>query len=169
MNILTLNKPFILEKGYNTSGLYAFLTSMFYQNSEYINKILNTDNDDVSIIYFQEFLKIEIISRLHSGKSLTVNQVGRFRNLLYKYGWRKNMFSNIDALLLDPNPADIYDFLFAQKMKNILLFERVERYENRVDILPYNIIEISSCDICHTNNVINLSESVRNWVNKFID
>ena len=128
-----MSQPIILEKGLNTSGLYAFLTSMFYMRSDSVNKLLNKDGEDIGVSYVQEFLKENIINRLQLNRSLPIKHVDRFRNLLFNFGWRRDCRTDLDILLSDADPTDIYRFLFIIGMQNRLVFERVEPKENKVD------------------------------------
>lgn len=162
-----MNNPIILEKGYNTSGLHAFLTSMFYARSDSVNKILNMDGDNIGMSYMQEFLKEEIIGRLQIHRSLPINNINRFRNLLFNFGWRKDERHDLGKMLEDYDPSDIYRFLFIQGMENKLMFERVEPKENRVDNVAFDAIEIGPHNLVFTDDdepIINLSSSVKRWI-----
>jgi hypothetical protein len=164
-----MNNPIILERGYNTSGLYAFLTSMFYSRSDSVNKILNMDGEDIGVSYVQEFLKESIIGRFQMNRSVPVCHVNRFRNLLFNFGWRRDHRHNLDQLLADTDPSDVYRFLFIKGMQNRLVFERVEPKENRVDEVSFDGIEIGSDDLVFSDSnkpVINLSSSIRRWIQR---
>jgi hypothetical protein len=166
-----MNNPIILEKGHNTSGIYAFLTSMFYMRSDSVNKLLNMDDEDIGISYVQEFLKEEIIGRLQLNRSMPINTVDRFRNLLFNFGWRRDRRHNLDGMLEESDPADIYRFLFIEGMRNRLSFERVEQKENKVDSVAYDAIEIGPQDLVFSDGdrpVINLSSSIKRWIQKNI-
>jgi len=169
ISVLHMNNPIILERGYNTSGLYAFLTSMFYMRSESVNKLLNIDSDDIGVSYLQEFLKDDIIGRFQLSRSIPVSSIDRFRNLLFNFGWRKNRRLDLDKLLEESDPADIYRFILIDIMNNKLSFERVERKENKINNVSYDAIEIGPQDIVFSdsdNPVINLSSSVKRWIQK---
>ena len=166
-----MNKPIILESGHNTSGLYAFLTSMFYMRSDSVNKLLNMDDEDIGISYMQEFLKEEIIGRLQLDRSIPIHTVDRFRNLLFNYGWRRDQRHSLDRMLDESDPSEIYRFLFIEGMKNKLSFERVEQKENKVDAVSYDAIEIGPKDLVFSDGdkpVINLSSCVKRWMQKNI-
>jgi hypothetical protein len=166
-----MNNPIILEQGYNTSGLYAFLTSMFYSRSDSVNKILNMDGEDIGVSYVQEFLKEDIIGRFQMNRSIAIRNVNRFRNLLFNFGWRRDCRHDLDKLLSDTDPFDVYRFLFIKGMQNRLNFERVAPKENRVDEVSFDAIEIGSEDLVFSdseNPVINLSSSIRRWIQRNI-
>jgi hypothetical protein len=167
-----MNNPIILEKGYNTSGLYAFVTSLFYNRSDSINKILNTDTNDSSVGYIQEFIKADLISRLQSDKSIPVYYINRFRNLLLNYGWRKDKKHKLDYVLQEADPTHLYKFLFGDIMDTKMIFERVDSRSNTINDISFDTIEITDQDLFYaqTNNaekrVVDLSQTIRSWMMK---
>ena len=166
-----MNKPIILENGYNTSGLYAFITSMFLARSDSVIKLLNIDGEDIRISYVQEFLKENIIGRFQMNRSMPISSINRFRNLLFNFGWRRDVRNDINLLLSDTDPTDIYNFLFAKRMQNKLYFERVESKENKVDTISFDAIEIGLGDLVFSDGklpIINLSSSIKNWIQKYV-
>ena len=131
--------PILLEAGHNTSGIYSIITSLFYCRSESINHILNSDITNIGTAYIQEYIKNEIIGRLQFSKSMPVYYVNRFRYLLLNYGWKKEYRNNLDKILEDTNPIEIYGFLFSMFDSDIV-FERIDQKNNDIDIFKINSI-----------------------------
>ena len=145
----------ILEKGYNTSGLYSFVTSLFYNRSDSINRLLNSDPKDVRYIYIQEFIKINFITKLQSKQSIPIVLIDRFRNLI-------NMHNNKDDdMLRDQNPIDIYKFLISNVMGSQINIERVDPKTNDIDDISFDMIEINDMN---NNKTIDLSDSIDKWI-----
>lgn len=135
-----MSHPIILEPGYNTSGIYSFITSMFYLKSEAIDYILNTETA-TSTMYLQEFIKMELIERLRHNRSIPVYYANRLRYLLINYGFVDHK-ADIDKILNDTHPAELYRFVFSHKMRCQLLFERVDPKTNKTDSIDFECIHI---------------------------
>jgi hypothetical protein len=166
-----MNGSIILEKGYNTSGIYTFLTSLFCHRSDSVNRILNIDSSNVSVTYIQEFIKSEFLNRLQMSKSIPVVLPNRFRILLFNYGWKKDNDDIIDQLLQDVNPEELHRFLICNIMDNKLVFERVDSKMNTVDIVKVDMISINEECVKYsddTDSVVDLSKSIGNWIQNFI-
>jgi hypothetical protein len=167
-----MNNPIILEKGYNTSGLYAFVTGLFYNKSDSINKILNTDIDNIGITYIQEYIKSEFINRLQDLKSVPEYYINRFRNILISYGWRKIQRSDIDLLLAEADPVELFDFLFGIVMCYRLVFERVDSKSNTANIIEFKSIVIDNTNAelyINDSNETNIDNINKQNINKVID
>lgn len=171
-----MNNSIILEKGYNTSGLYSFITSLFYNRSDSINKILNTDMENIEVTYVQEYIKSEFISRLQASQSIPEYYINRFRNILISYGWRKRKRNDIDLLLEEADPREIFIFLFGNVMKYRIVFERVDSKSNTVNTVEFKSIVIDNncfeylANSTDSTKVIDLSSSIKKWMsNNVID
>jgi len=135
-----MSHPIILEPGYNTSGIYSFIISMFYLKSDAVDYILNTESA-TSTMYLQEFIKMELIDRLRHNRSIPVYYANRLRYLLMNYGFVDHK-ADIDKILNDTHPAELYRFVFSQKMGCQLLFERVDPKTNNADSIDFECIHI---------------------------
>lgn len=171
-----MKSEIILEKGHNTSGIYAFATFLFSNRSESINKIINTD--DVDMMYIIEYIKEEFINKLQASKSITIKTNERFRNILINYGWEKENIHDIQVILRDINPLDIYCFIFNEKLKHKILFERIAfgntsianmSMNVKVTNLEFDTIKITDQHIPQlphneTGCVVDLDECLNKWV-----
>lgn len=156
----------ILERGYNTSGLYAFVTSLFSYRSDAINKILNADLPNSEVYYVQEYIKCEFVSRLQHSKSISVNKINRFRNILFNYGWRSDVKYDIDKLLADADPRDLYRFLMVKNMNSGISIERVDPRKNIMSDIVIDAITIDDTCAEYSENILDLSLSIRTYLIK---
>ena len=120
--------------------------------------------------YVQEYIKSEFISCLQASKSVTVDKINRFRNILFNYGWRADHKNDIDKLLSDPDPREIHRFLISNIMSTPLFIERVESKVGSVsvDSIDVEAITIDSESETHYDTgagpVLDLSESIKKWM-----
>jgi len=76
----------ILEDGYNCDYLYGLVISLFYTQSNSINKLLNNNFNDCNTYFIQEYIKLKIITPLYNNVAIEINVINRFRMFLYYCG-----------------------------------------------------------------------------------
>lgn len=77
------------------SHISSVLIAMFYTQPE----ILNTNIDYVNM-YLQEYIKINFINKIKSGKSIMVNDLTLLKNIISHYGCTENTIPNLYSFLI---------------------------------------------------------------------
>lgn len=157
------NKMLILEKGMNTDYIYTLLTSLFYVNSQSVNKILDLsfvkNNLEINnALYLQEFIRSYIITHLRQGFSIEKKIVNRFRIFLYRIGLF-DQIKNDNMILPKLNIFMFYEYLISDIFNYKLNFEIVDILNNITTEKLYNMIEINSSE-----KIIDLSKEVDKWI-----
>lgn len=162
--------PIILEKGYNTSGLYAFIISLFMYGSESMNRLLSMDCTNASIMYIQEYIKHELVFRLRSNRSLTLNLIDRLRNILFCYKWRYDIKNDVVKRLCEASPVDLYRFLVSEMMDVNIEIEVVDPKKNRVDTIEIPTIDIPIRALTDDSSTkcLDLADRIQIWIEQIV-
>jgi hypothetical protein len=154
----------ILEDGYNCDYLYGLIISLFYTQSNSINKLLNNNFNDCNTYFIQEYIKLKIITPLYNNVSIEMNVINRFRMFLYYCGWLKKNNKNI---LDRTDILEFYEFIICNLMNYKMNISKIDINKNNSSDEIFNIIHIKDkhLNVKYINDkVLNLSDLLNEWV-----
>lgn len=99
----------IIIENIGNNHISALLIALFYTT----DSAIYTENNNVSSIYLQEFIKINFINKIKSGKSLLLSDLQRLETLFKYYGYSGNSIT------------DFFNFLMPQVVSNSSTYEYI--------------------------------------------
>ena len=154
----------ILEDGYNCDYLYGLVISLFYTQSNSINKLLNNNFNDCNTYFIQEYIKLKIITPIYNNVSIEMNVINRFRMFLYYCGWLKKNNKNI---LDRTGILEFYEFIICNLMNYKMNISKIDINKNNSSDEIFNVIHINDkhLNVKYINDkVLNLSDLLNEWV-----
>lgn len=88
----------IIIENIGNNHISALLIALFYTT----DSAIHTEHENLQSIYLQEFIKINFINKIQSGKSLIISDLQRLETLFKHYGYSGNTIT------------DLFDFLMPQ-------------------------------------------------------
>jgi hypothetical protein len=162
------NKMIILEKGINTDYIYTLLTSLFYVNSQSINKILDLyfirdENDYDKRLYLQEFIRSYIIPQLRQGLSIEKKIINRLRIFLYRIGLFDKIKKDTEVLCkLDI--CNFYEYLISDILNYNIIFEIIDIQNNVTLNKVFSMIELDVKSDTKIKKIVNLTTEINKWI-----
>ena len=149
----------ILEDGYNTDYMYSMIIALFYNPTDEINQIINTDTNNYNVYYIQEYIKLKFIYQLHHNISIESAVINKFRLFLYNCGWQSG------DILSKAKLDEFYIFMISNLMKHTLHASIINPSNNTHRDYKFNLIHLTHQHVQpSTSQIIGLSTMVSNWV-----
>jgi hypothetical protein len=146
----------IIEKGYNTSGLYSLFIAMFREESEGMNRLFNyVSKTNPASAYLQEYINQEIKNKIQSDISLKTLSVNRIKHILNYCGY----YDKEEDIIQDIEPHKLYDYLSYNVFGSHIIIERILNNEEILTELPYINIQLSD------DKVYNISHEIDKVLN----
>lgn len=153
--IMTDNKLFVVENGYNTCYIDSLLMALFYTPSNIYFSMLDQDPKNMNFLYLQEMIKTNFVEPVRNDISVISDTVNEIRNYSFINGWKMD---TPDELLDQQDVSEYYTFLLQNLNDQTIDVERVtitEGIQSKDDFgttekLPFITVCVSEFD-CETN------------------